>query len=125
MDERIKKKLADEARSLGYEMVTYGTAKTYDSHAEMVADIQGRPSPVFPLTPEQQVRHEARQAAKVHSITGGFGMARLKKEGAAVHPDDIDAEMTPEQRAKQLAAYERDTGDVLIQAPKSKKDGAE
>jgi hypothetical protein len=33
----------------GYEMVTYGTAKTFDSEAEMIADIQGAPSPVFPL----------------------------------------------------------------------------
>lgn len=29
--------------------VTYGAAKGYDTEAEMIADIQGAPSPVFPL----------------------------------------------------------------------------
>ncbi len=31
------------------EVKTYGVAKTYDSEAEMIADIQGVASPVFPL----------------------------------------------------------------------------
>jgi len=37
------------ADAVGGEVVTYGTAKSYDSEAEMIADIQGSPSPVFPL----------------------------------------------------------------------------
>jgi len=50
-----------------------------------------------------------------------FGMARIKKEGAAAHPDDIDAFMTPEQEARQLAAYQRDTGDVATPKKSSAK----
>jgi hypothetical protein len=90
----------DPALGDGYEMKIYGTAKTYDSEAEMIADIQGAPSPVFPLTPEQQVRHEARQAAKLSPEAGrsidaayeelkaerkaeeAFGLAVIKKKGA-------------------------------------------
>lgn len=37
-------------KSDGEQLVTYGTAKTFDSEAEMIADIQGAPSPVFPLS---------------------------------------------------------------------------
>jgi hypothetical protein len=48
------------------------------------------------------------------SISGGFGMGRIKKAGAALHPDDIEVEMTPEQEARQLAAYALDTGDVPV-----------
>ena len=36
-----------------YEHVVYGTAQSYDSEAEMIADIQGSPSPVFPLPAEK------------------------------------------------------------------------
>ena len=32
-----------------YERVTYGFEKQFDSEAEMIADIQGVPSPVFPI----------------------------------------------------------------------------
>lgn len=39
----------------------------------------------------------------------GFGLAHPKKEGCALHPDDVDADMTEAQYAKQLAAHLRDT----------------
>ncbi len=42
-------KLKEAVAPDGYEHVVYGTAKTFDSEAEMIADIQGSPSPVFPL----------------------------------------------------------------------------
>jgi hypothetical protein len=34
-----------------------------------------------------------------------FGLARVKREGAPVHPDDIMGDMSPEFEAKQLKAY--------------------
>lgn len=34
-----------------------------------------------------------------------FGAAHLKREGMPLHPDDVDGELTEEQRATQLAAY--------------------
>jgi len=45
--------------------------------------------------------------AALTGTSGGVGMARLKMEGRALHPDDIDADMTPAQEARQRAAYER------------------
>ena len=45
----------------------------------------------------------------------GFGLARLKMEGCAMHPDDIllnGGELTDKQYIKQLEAYEKDTGDL-------------
>lgn len=38
-------------------------------------------------------------------IVNEYGLAHLKGEGNPIHPDDVDASMTPEQRAKQLTAY--------------------
>ena len=42
---------------------------------------------------------------------GGFGLVPLRKEGAAMHPDDInciDYDWTPEAYERQLEAYYRD-----------------
>lgn len=47
-------------------------------------------------------------AEVLKSMNTGFGMAHVKQEGCAIHPDDTDADMTDEQRAAQLAAYSRD-----------------
>ena len=38
-------------------------------------------------------------------ILPGFGLAHLKAEGAPIHPDDIDANMTDEYIKKQAKAY--------------------
>jgi len=35
----------------------------------------------------------------------GFGLAHLKMEGAPIHPDDLEADMTPAFYARQMAAY--------------------
>jgi hypothetical protein len=34
-----------------------------------------------------------------------FGLARLKAEGAPVHPDDSEADLTDEQYLRQLQLY--------------------
>lgn len=46
--------------------------------------------------------------AKEAPVESSFGLARLKKEGCAVHPDDILGDMSPEYEQKQLRAYHRD-----------------
>ena len=52
-------------------------------------------------------------------LFGGFGMAHLKMEGAPVHPDDVEGDMTPEQEARQLDAYTK-----AVNGPAKKKGGA-
>lgn len=37
-----------------------------------------------------------------------YGLAHVKAEGCAIHPDDTDTTFTDEQYAKQLAAYNKD-----------------
>lgn len=41
----------------------------------------------------------------------GFGLAYVKKEGCAMHPDDIDVELSEQEYIKQANAYINDTGD--------------
>lgn len=41
----------------------------------------------------------------------GFGLGALRMEGCAVHPDEIEADLSDEQYYKQLKAYYRDVGD--------------
>ena len=36
-----------------------------------------------------------------------FGMAHLKGEGMPVHPDEIEGDLSDEQRARQLQAYQK------------------
>jgi len=42
----------------------------------------------------------------------GFGKVRLKQEGCAIHPDDVEGELTDTQYLHQLEAYEKSTGDM-------------
>lgn len=39
-------------------------------------------------------------------------MTHLKLEGKALHPDDVEYELTDEEYKKQALAYIADTGDV-------------
>ena len=59
--------------------------------------------------------------------TTSFGLAHIKKEGAAIHPDDMDATMTDEQYDRQLAAHERDVAAASAAPTKAKgrKGGAQ
>jgi len=43
---------------------------------------------------------------------GGFGLAPLRMEGCAVHPDEIIAEISDEYYIKQAKRYMKDTGDI-------------
>lgn len=42
----------------------------------------------------------------------GFGLAHIKKEGAAVHPDEIEADISDAAYLRQALDYIRDTGDT-------------
>jgi hypothetical protein len=77
--------------------------------AVMLIDGEYRTS-VPPLTPEAGRSIDAAydELKSERKAEEEFGLARLKMEGCAAHPDDVDADMTPEQEARQLAAYERD-----------------
>lgn len=43
-----------------------------------------------------------------------FGLASLKAEGFAVHPDEIEGDLSDKQYYKQLKAYYSDTGDSVF-----------
>ncbi len=42
----------------------------------------------------------------------GFGMAHIKTQGMAVHPDSIESDVTDAWYIRQAAAYIIDSGDV-------------
>lgn len=43
----------------------------------------------------------------------GFGLCNIKKEGCAMHPDDIETDLTDAQYERQLRAYLESTGDDI------------
>lgn len=40
----------------------------------------------------------------------GFGLAFVRREGAPIHPDDCDADLSDEQYLRQLKAYAKEHG---------------
>lgn len=42
-----------------------------------------------------------------------FQPARLKKEGSAIHPDDLDSAISDKKYANQLQSYKDTSGDSL------------
>lgn len=71
MDEALRKIVAicDEPPAQ-LEHVTYGTAKQFDTEAEMIADIQGRPSPVFPIPGTQSDVQDAAEPMPAPVVSG-------------------------------------------------------
>jgi hypothetical protein len=67
--------------------------------------------------------HDAELVRMGVPMNTGFGLAYVRQEGCAIHPDDTDTDLTEEQYAKQLAAYERDQRDGPQITP-AKKGGA-
>lgn len=43
-------------------------------------------------------------------MTNGIGMAYIKKEGAHMHPDEMQADMPDDRYKQQLEGYCRDVG---------------
>ena len=54
---------------------------------------------------------------KDKSSMSGFGSPYLKKEGEAVHPDYIEADLSDEAYLKQLRAYVKWAGETYCARP--------
>ena len=80
------------------------TKAFYDAkYTNDLATMQSADDMAFPFPRESSAANALTEVA-----ASSFGLAHIKQEGCAVHPDDISAPMSAAQEARQLAAYERD-----------------
>lgn len=69
------------------------------------------PGPHRPFA-EEAAGRPCQGAVSEEKVMKSFGSAPLKKEGAAVHPDEIDKDLSTEAYIRQARAYMEQTGDV-------------
>ena len=99
------KRLADEAIALQNKLQMENALRTISSICEGAPATETMNAEEFEAA--ALAEHKAARAT-AGAVLEGFGMAHLKIEGGALHPDEIEGDMTPEQEERQLAAYERD-----------------